>query len=165
MKGLWFLLPLTCHFIGAWAQEEIERWPLSTGVKYGRYVNSPGVNLNVTYRVIGKFHIGRDFSALLTLERDENGKIVKQKELEYNLNAQNLFEMNKRLLVYPIAGIDWSKVTVHPQRGEANTTRFTALNAGGGLELQLKGVRLFLESKWVSRLNMIDITAGVLLSL
>ena len=166
MKRLCFFLIVTCHFAGAaGAQENKERWLLGTGIMYCSHINSPGVNLNVTYRLIGDFHIGPDFSALLTRERNENGTIVKQKELEYNLNAQNLFDVNEHLSIYPLAGIKWSKLTTHREGEKANVTWVTALNSGGGLELRMKIVRLFFETKWVSRLNKLDVTTGVVLQL
>ena len=147
------------------AQEENERWLLGTGVTYCSYINNPGINLNVTYRLIGNLHIGPDFSALLTHEDNENGRQVKRKELEYNINAQQLFEVKERLALYPIVGINWSKVTIHPEDEDPDVRWITAFNAGGGIEWKFKSVRLFLESKWVSRLNKYDITTGILFPL
>lgn len=166
MQRICLLLIIICPFAeGTNAQENKERWFLGTGITYCSYIDSPGLNLNVTYRVFGNFHIGPDFSALLTHEREENGRIVKQKELEYNLNAHQLFDVDDHLALYPLVGINWSKVTVHPEGEDANVTWLTALNTGGGAEFKLKGLRLFLESKWVSRLNKFDVTTGIVLPL
>lgn len=164
MKRLNLLLIAAFHFVVvATAQEDNERWFFGAGITYCSYINSPGVNLNVTYRAIGNFHIGPDFSALLTRERNENGKVVRQKELEFNLNAHYLFAMNERLSIYPLTGINWSKVTIHTDGDDPEVTWLTALNAGGGIEFRLKRTKLFLEPRWVSRLNKIDITLGVIL--
>jgi Outer membrane protein beta-barrel domain len=147
------------------AQEEKSRWLLGTGVTYCSYINNPGLNLNVTYRIVGNLHIGPDFSALLTSEREENGRVVKRKELEYNFNGQYLFPIGKNVEIYPLAGINWSNVTNHPAGQEAVTELVTALNLGGGFEIEIGKVRLFFESKWVSQLNKYDLTTGILFPL
>jgi hypothetical protein len=128
-------------------------------------MNTPGLNLNVTYRVIGNFHIGPDFSALLNKEEKDNGVTVLKKELEYNFNATQLFELNEVLAIYPLAGINLSKVTVHPINGEPSKKVVAALNVGGGLEIELKTLKLFCESKYVSQLDKYDITLGALFRL
>ncbi len=148
-----------------YAQEEKSRWLLGTGITYCSYINSPGLNLNVTYRVIGNLHIGPDFSALLNHEVNENGKNVLRKELEYNFNGQYLFDLNKKLAWYPLVGINWSNITNHPEGQEPVTILTTALNLGTGLELEIGKVRLFFESKWVSQLNKVDLTTGILFPL
>ncbi|MFM9840878.1 MAG: outer membrane beta-barrel protein [Cyclobacteriaceae bacterium] len=147
------------------AQEEKSRWLLGTGVTYCSYINNPGLNWNVTYRIVGNLHIGPDFSALLSSEREENGRVVKRKELEYNFNGQYLFALSKKVEIYPLAGINWSNVTNHPAGQEAVTELVTALNLGGGVEIEIKGVRFFFESKWVSQLNKYDLTTGILFRL
>lgn len=147
------------------AQEEKSRWLIGTGVTYCSYIDNPGLNLNVTYRVIGNLHIGPDFSALLTREREENGRVVKRKELEYNFNGQYLIPISKRVELYPLVGINWSNVTNHPVNQEPVTQLITALNLGGGLEIEVKNIRFFFESKSVSQLNKYDLTTGILLRL
>jgi hypothetical protein len=152
-------------FTNSLAQEEKGRWLLGTGLTYCTYVDNPGLNLNVTYRVIGNLHIGPDFSALLTKEVNENGIIVKRKELEYNFNAQYLFEIGKSVSIYPLVGINRSKVTFHPTGQEPDIRWITALNAGGGIEIKIKMIRLSFESKWVSLLDKYDLTTGILFTL
>jgi len=147
------------------AQEEKSRWLLGTGITYCSYIDNPGLNLNVTYRVVGNLHVGPDFSALLTREREENGVVVKRKELEYNFNANYLFALGRRVEIYPLVGINWSNVTNHPDGGPAVTDLVTALNLGGGLEIEIKKIRIFFESKWVSQLNKYDLTTGILFRL
>jgi len=156
-----YCLPLN----NAYAQEEKPRWLLGAGITYDNYMNTPGINLNATYRVMGNFHIGPDFSALLNKEEKENGITVLKKELEYNFNATQLFELNKVLAIYPLAGINFSKVTVHPINQEPAKKVITALNIGGGLEVELKTLKLFCESKYVSQLDKYDITLGALFRL
>ncbi len=147
------------------AQEEKSRWLIGTGITYCSYIDNPGLNLNLTYRVIGNLHIGPDFSALLTSERGENGTVVKRKELEYNLNGHYLFALGKKVEVYPLTGINWSNITNHPIGQESVTELITALNLGGGVEIEVKSIRLFFESKWVSQLNKYDLTTGILFRL
>jgi len=155
-----------CIFVSfANAQEEKSRWLLGTGITYCSYINSPGLNLNVTYRVIGKLHIGPDFSALLNHEIKENGKDLIRKELEYNFNGQYLFDLTKKIAVYPLVGINWSNITNHPIGQEPVTILTTALNLGTGLEWEIGKASLFFESKWVSQLNKVDITTGILFRL
>ncbi len=155
---------LCIFFSNAHAQKET-RWLLGTGITYCSYIDNPGLNLNITYRVFGNFHVGPDFSALLTRELQENGKVVKRKEVEYNFNAQQLFEVGEKIALYPLVGINWSRVTRHPEGEEPFTEWITAVNAGGGCELQLNKFRLFAESKWVSQLDKYDLTAGILFPL
>src|ERR1043166_5409420 len=112
------LWSFACCFNQANAQEEKPRWLLGAGLTYDNYMNTPGINLNVTYRVIGNFHIGPDFSALLNKEDKENGVTVLRKELECNFNATQLFELSRVIAIYPLAGINFSKVTVHPVNAE-----------------------------------------------
>ncbi|MBI1767024.1 MAG: porin family protein [Bacteroidetes bacterium] len=160
------LVPAYCLlFNPTYAQEEKPRWLLGAGLTYDNYMNKPGVNLNVTYRVIGNFHIGPDFSALLNKEDKENGVTVLKKELEYNFNATQLFELNKVIAIYPLAGINFSKVTTHPVNSEPVKKVVTALNVGGGVELELKSFKLFFESKYVSQLDKYDFTLGALFRL
>lgn len=166
MRRLCLLLTAYCLlFLNAKAQEEKSRWLLGTGITYCSYINTPGLNLNITYRVIGDLHVGPDFSALLTREREEDGRTVKRKELEYNFNAHYLVHLANKIEIYPLAGINWSKVTNHPDGQEAVKELVTALNLGGGVEVEIKSVRLFFESKWVSKLNKYDLTTGVLFRL
>ncbi len=162
----YLLLAALCFLcLNVKAQEEKSRWLLGTGITYCSYIDSPGLNLNVTYRVIGNLHVGPDFSALLTREREEDGVVVKRKEVEYNFNAHYLFGLGKKIEIYPLAGVNWSNVTNHPDGGAAVTELVTALNLGGGVEIEIKKIRLFLESKWVSQLNKYDLTTGILFPL
>jgi Outer membrane protein beta-barrel domain len=156
----YFLLSFSVH-----AQEEKSRWLLGTGITYCSYINNPGLNLNVTYRIVGNLHVGPDFSALLTSEREDNGQVVKRKELEYNFNGHYLFPVGKKVELYPLAGVNWSNITNHLAGQEPVTELVISLNLGGGVELEIKKVRLFFESKWVSQLNKYDLTTGVLFRL
>ncbi len=141
------------------------RWLLGTGITYCSYLGNPGVNLNVTYRLTGNLHIGPDFSAILNDEEYENGKVVIRKELEYNLNAQYLFDIGEKVAVYPLVGVNYSKITVHPEGEEADKRWVTAFNSGGGVEFSLKPVRLFFEAKYVTILRKYDLTLGLLFEL
>ena len=166
MKNGCLLLITYCLFLlEVNAQERESRWLVGTGITYCSYINSPGINLNITYRVIGNFHVGPDFSALLNHEISENGSTDIRKELEYNFNGQYLFYINRKLALYPIAGINWSNITNHVYGQEPVTMLTTALNLGTGLELEIGKVRLFFESKWVSKLNKYDLTTGILVPL
>lgn len=166
MRTLCLVLTAYCLLCSrAHAQEEKSRWLLGAGITYCSYINSPGLNLNVTYRVIGNLHIGPDFSALLNHEITENGKEVIRKELEYNFNGQYLFDIHERLAWYPLVGINWSNITNHPVGQEPVTTLTTAINLGTGVEWEVGKVRLFFESKWVSQLNKVDLTTGFLFRL
>jgi hypothetical protein len=152
-------------FVNANAQEEKPRWLLGAGLTYDNYMNTPGLNLNITYRVIGNFHVGPDFSALLNKEDKENGVTVLKKELEYNFNAAQLFELSKLIAIYPLVGINFSKVTTHPINSEPVKKVVTALNIGGGIEVELRAFKLFCESKYVSQLDKYDLTIGALFRL
>ncbi|HEX5170150.1 MAG TPA: hypothetical protein VFW11_13325 [Cyclobacteriaceae bacterium] len=142
-----------------------QRWVVGSGVTYCSYVDSPGINLNVTYRLAGNLYVGPDFSALLTREVNEAGKVIRRKEVEYNLNLHQLFEVNERVGLYPLVGMNVSKVTNHPDREEPQHRWVTGLNAGGGLELKLSWIRLFVESKYVFHFSKADLTAGFLFDL
>ena len=165
MKVLTGCLLVIYQLLAAKANAQESRWLLGTGITYCSYIDSPGLNLNVTYRVVGNLHIGPDFSALLTREVLENGKTVKKKELEYNFNASYLFEVKKSISLYPLLGINLSEITLHPEGEEANKRLVTALNIGGGIEYQLKKFRLFLEPKYVTELSKLDIATGILFEL
>ncbi|MEO7991794.1 MAG: outer membrane beta-barrel protein [Chryseolinea sp.] len=145
------------------AQEK--RWLFGTGITSCNYIDNPGLNVNVTYRLTGNLHIGPDFSALLNKEISENGKVTKKKELEYNFNAQYLFEIRKKLSLYPLAGINLSRVTFHTEDEMPDKRWITALNLGGGFEYRLEKFRLFVESKYVTQLNKVDVTTGIILEL
>jgi hypothetical protein len=164
MKGLFLLIIVYCLLsTAANAQEKRSKWLLGAGITYCSYIHNPGLNLNITYRLAGNLHIGPDFSALLTRERKDNGVVVSRKELEYNFNATYLLAFSKKVELYPLAGINWSKVTNHPESQRAEINLVTALNLGGGVEFEVKQLRFFLESKWVSVLDKIDVTTGILL--
>lgn len=153
-------------FLHTVAQEsDGERWLLGLGATYCSYVDNPGVNFNATYRVVGNLHVGPDFSAVLTKEIKEDGRVVKRKELEYNFNAQQLFLVSKSISLYPLLGINFSKVTIHPDGEAPDKKVVTALNAGGGIEWKREKVRWFFESKYVSWFHKYDLTAGVLIAL
>lgn len=152
-------------FTNATAQDEEGRWILGTGPTYCSYVDNLGLNLNLTYRIVGNLHIGPDFSALLTKEREEGGRVVKRKELEYNLNAHYLFDVQKNVAIYPLIGINRSKVTTHPDGQAKDVQWITAVNVGSGIEIKIKDIRLFFEAKWVSKLDKYDLTTGILFTL
>jgi hypothetical protein len=158
-----FLCLFSAASVKTIAQEK--RWLVGTGITYCSYIDNPGINVNVTYRLIGNLHIGPDFSALLNKEISENGKVTKKKELEYNFNAQYLFEIRKKLSLYPLTGINLSRVTLHPEGEMPDKRWITALNLGGGFEYRLAKFRLFAESKYVTQLNKIDVTTGIILEL
>jgi hypothetical protein len=121
--------------------------------------------MSVTYRVAGNFFIGPDFSLLLSKEISANGGTVKRKELEYNFNVHQTFEINKNVAAYPLAGVNISKVTSHPT-GEASRSRWiTGINVGGGIEWKLKKISLFLEPKYVLHFSKFDVASGILLAL
>ncbi len=168
MKSVRYLLSFAyCLLITSFAQgqDANKRWLLGAGITYCSYVDNPGLNLNVSYRLIGNFHIGPDFSALLTKEIQEGGRVVKKKEIEYNFNVQQLFEIGKKTALYPLTGVNFSQVTLHPAGQEPDKRWLTALNVGGGLELRLKKFRLFFETKYVTQLDKLDITGGVMIVL
>jgi len=148
-------------FYNAKAQEKT-KWLLGAGITYDNYMNMPGINLNVTYRVVKGLHVGPDFSALLNRDESENGVEVLKKELEYNFNANYLLKISEGLSLYPLAGINFSKVTVHPINSEPSKKIITAMNLGGGLEIELKTFRIFFESKYVTQLRKYDLTLGTL---
>jgi len=141
------------------------RWLVGTGLTYCTYLNSPGINFNVSYRVAGNLHIGPDFSALLSRERDEDGRTVKRKEVEYNLNSHYLVQINESISLYPLVGMNISKLTIHPEGEQPDRKMITALNAGGGFEFEVSALHLFIESKWTSKVDKVDITAGLLFEL
>lgn len=163
------MIRLFCILIGGLflspsvAQES--RLLLGAGITYCSFIGNPGVNLNVTYRVIGNLHIGPDFSAILNSEEKENGKTVVKKELEYNVNGHYIFEVSDKVSVYPLAGINFSKVTIHPVNEEAGKRWITAFNSGGGIEFNFHQKRLFFETKYVSKLEKYDLTIGMLFEL
>jgi hypothetical protein len=128
-------------------------------------MGTPGINLNVTYRLIRNLHIGPDFSALLNKEENENGVAVVKKELEYNFNANYLFKVSTKFSIYPLAGINFSKVTVHAADKSPDKKTVTAFNAGGGFEIEFGTVRIFFETKYVTQLDKYDLTLGTLFKL
>lgn len=166
MKITCLIIIINFHF-AEWtiAQESNERWTLGVGVTYCSYIDSPGLNLSVTYRTAGNFHVGPDLSFLLAQEREENGRRIRHKEVEYNLNAHQIFDLGEHIALYPLTGINWSKVTTHQEGRDPEVKWLTGLNAGGGVELKLKRLKLIFEPKWVSRLNKFDLTTGIVLPL
>lgn len=166
MKHVCLLATAYCLlFESASAQEEKTKWLLGAGITYDNYMNTPGINLNLTYKVIKGLHVGPDFSALLNKEENENGVDVLKKELEYNFNASYLFKLSQKLSIYPLAGINFSKVTIHPMDSEPTKKIITALNAGGGFEIEMRTFRIFFESKYVTQLDKYDLTLGTLIRL
>src|SRR4051812_19687476 len=83
VKGILSLFFIAGLLTPSFSQESSPRWLLGAGLTYCSYVDNPGLNLNVTYRLVGNFHVGPDFSALLTKEVLEGGRFVKKKETEY----------------------------------------------------------------------------------
>jgi opacity protein-like surface antigen len=148
-------------FLAQWVCGQ-ERWLLGAGLTYCSYIDNPGVNLSVTYRIAERFFVGPDFSALLTREREANGVLKKRKEVEYNFNAHQLFELNELLNVYPLAGINVSKVTNHSAMETPQTKWISGVNIGGGMEFKIKSVMLVLESKYVLGFEKFDVTTGLL---
>jgi hypothetical protein len=152
-------------FMSTGLQAQESKWLLGTGITYCSYVQNPGVNLNITYRVFANLHIGPDFSAILNKEVTENGVKIIRKELEYNFNGQYLFDISEKVALYPLVGINFSKITIHPENETADKRLVTALNTGGGIEIKIKRVRLFFESKFVTKFPKYDLTTGVLFQL
>lgn len=145
------------------AQES--RWLLGAGLTYCSFINGPGLNANLTYRLIKDLHIGPDFSALLTQEERENGTVVKRKELEYNFNATYLVTVSKRIACYPLTGINVSKVTVHKITEAAQKRWVSGLNIGSGIEVSFTKCRFFAEGKFVTGLKKYDFSVGILFDL
>jgi hypothetical protein len=145
--------------------QERDRWLLGTGITYCTFIQSPGLNANVTFRPFGNFHVGPDFSALLTTERKEDGRLVKRKELEYNFNGQYLISLGRQLAIYPLVGANMSRVVTHREGEEALIRRIVAANLGSGLELAFSKWHFFLECKYTTRLVKYDFTTGVLIGL
>jgi hypothetical protein len=157
-----FLLTLTV--IPDFAQET-ERWLLGTGLTYCSYLNHPGINLNVTYRLGKHIHIGPDFSAILTRESQSGARWTKKKELEFNLNSQYYFSISEKLKCYPLTGLNVSKATNHIESSKADVRWIADINAGAGTELHFSNVRFFVEGKHVIRLSKYDLTIGLLVPL
>ncbi len=143
-------------------KQEEGRWIIGAGAAYDSYTQTPGLNVNLTSRILGNFHIGPDFSIMLNNELDDNGKKEIRKEFEFNFNAQQLFEIGKRWAIYPLTGINLSKITKHPVGQEAEGKWVTGLNLGGGFEFTLKKNKLFCEGKYVTYIQKWDITIGYL---
>lgn len=160
-----FLLALACTTFSAltWAQEK--QWLIGAGITYSTFMNQPGVNLNITYQPIGNLHIGPDFSALLTREQRENGSLVKRKELEYNFNTTYLFFLKDKFAIYPVAGVNFSKIAVHKEGEAIEKKWFTGINAGAGLEYELNKYRIFLEVKYVTSIVKYDTSLGLIIEL
>jgi hypothetical protein len=142
--------------------ETKQRWLLGAGLSYDNFTNTPGLNLNITYRILGHFHIGPDFSAFLNNTTEDNGNKTIRKEFEFNLNGQQLFEVSEKVGLYPYSGLNWSKVTTHLLGEEPNEKWVTGINLGGGIEIKLKKIKLFSETKYVTKLDKWDISAGIL---
>lgn len=139
-----------------------ERFVIGGGLTYCSYQRTPGINLNATCRVIRQLYIGPDFSLLLTRRDDDRGLLVKRKELEYNLNATYLIPIAKMVDVYPVVGLNVSKITVHAEGTGPDERWVRALNIGGGLEVKKKSIRYFTELKYVSTPSKFDLTIGIL---
>lgn len=152
-------------FMGISLSSFAQKLLLGGGLTYCSYVRNPGINASLTYKLVGELYAGPDFSALLTKEIRENGSHVKRKELEYNFNVHYLFNLGDIVKIYPLTGLNISKITVHPEGGLAVKNWVKALNAGAGLEFEWKEFRLFAEFKYVSQLSKYDVTSGILFPL
>lgn len=156
---------LTIFLVLVTWQINAQRWLVGGGIVYCSYVDNPGINLNLTYRVIRNFYVGPDVSALLTKKSDVRGTLIKRKELEYNFNGHYLFDLNEHASLYPIFGLNASKLTVHTA-GEYPVKRsLLAANFGGGMELRMRIVRTVLEIKYTSTIEKVDVSAGVVFPL
>ncbi|MFN0049105.1 MAG: hypothetical protein ACKVOU_08295 [Cytophagales bacterium] len=145
------------------AQNEKEgRWIVGAGVVFDSYTLSPGLNFNATYRILGNFHLGPDFSIMLDNTVTEDGKREVRKAFEFNLNVQHVFEINDNWAIYPFTGPNLSKITIHPVGEEAVEKWVAALNLGAGIEYSLKKNKLFCEGKYVTYFDKWDIAAGYL---
>ncbi|MFZ6013012.1 MAG: hypothetical protein ACOYXT_21900 [Bacteroidota bacterium] len=145
------------------AQEK--KFLLGSGLTYCSDVHHPGINASLTFKLVGELHAGPDFSVLLTTETMDDGSQVKRKELEYNFNVHYLFDIANAIKAYPLAGLNVSKITVHPEGDLAAKKWVKALNAGAGLEYEWKKFRLFAEFKYVYQLRKYDVTSGILFPL
>ena len=145
--------------------QETKRWWLGTGLTYCSYLNNPGINVNVTYRLGNHIHIGPDFSAILTKESHDGTNWVKRKELEFNFNIQYYLPMSERIKYYPLTGLNVSKVTHHKENFPADVRWVAAINAGMGTEFHFKALRVFVEGKYVLKLSKYDLTTGLLFPL
>ncbi len=163
MKTIFSFLFLSIAVSGF--SQETKRWLLGTGVTYCSYLDNPGVNVNVTYRLGKHFHIGPDFSAILTRESHSGTRWVKRKELEFNFNGQYYLSISEQLKCYPLTGLNISKVTNHEESFDADVRWVTDINAGMGTEFHLRTVRIFVEGKYVLRFSKYDLTIGLLLPL
>jgi hypothetical protein len=141
---------------------QAERWSAGFGLTYCSCVDRPGVNLNISYRVKGNFFIGPDFSALLEKRIHRYTRLLVHTEVEYNLNAHQLIEIIKGVEVYPLAGINLSKITFKSGNEEPMTQWVKAINTGLGAEAHVGKAKLFTEGKYVTRIKKFDFTIGVL---
>jgi hypothetical protein len=145
--------------------QESKRWWLGTGLTYCSFLNNPGINLNVTYRIGNHIHIGPDFSAILTRESKSGSGWTKRKELEFNFNTQYYFSISEKIKYYPFTGLNVSKITKHEENFSPDIRWVTNVNAGMGTELHFKNLRIFVEAKYVLGLSKYDLTTGILFPL
>jgi hypothetical protein len=161
LKKILFILTHT-FILSGYAQKKILA---GAGITYCNYIDRPGVNLNLTYQLTERIHFGPDFSAILTRKTKEDDAILKRKEVEYNFNGQYLFKIHKAVEIYPLVGINFSKLTVHNEGMFPQKRWIAAMNYGGGMEAEFQGFKLFCESKYVSQLSKVDFTIGILCEL
>ena len=146
------------------ANGQEQKWFVAGGVTYCSFVNNPGINISVTYRLADDLYIGPDFSAILTKVEKSNGTSRKQKELEYNFNAHYTFEFTPAISAYPLTGINFSKVTLHERGHEPQKQFITAFNIGCGAEFKVREITWFAEGKHVSQFDKYDVTVGAIIA-
>ena len=136
------------------------RWLLGLGVSYDNYTKRPGLNPNVTYRLIANLFMGPDVTFMLKRVSYLNGVREERREIEYNFNANQLIHVNETWAVYPMAGVNLSKETVQVEGQPETKQVYLGLNIGGGLEAELKTFKLFFEAKYVTEPQRYDVTLG-----
>ena len=124
---------------------------LGGGIERNLTIDAFGGNLRAYYNVGDHFCIGPEFSAFLpkTIEREDETEEIHVWEV--NLNAHYIFELNHKLGVYPIIGLNYTRereeITLlnSTEAPEEETVTAWAANFGFGFHVPFDQVVPFAE--------------------
>ncbi|MFT7032031.1 MAG: hypothetical protein ACJA2S_000527 [Cyclobacteriaceae bacterium] len=127
-----------------------QSYNLSLAGVYGDNIERLGINARVYYNLPNdKVCFGTEYSHFLTNNFSEGGHDISKKLYEFNFNVHYIIELEEKLGVYPVAGLNLSKeresfVDSHGDTEKENFSGF-GTNLGFGIHRSFNRWMLFAE--------------------
>ena len=142
------LIPYLILTLCVWGHGAVaQSYSLGAGLAYGDDIKEPGINVRGYYNLAGnRICFGPEFTYFKKRTENSASEELDVSLFELNFNAHYIFEVNHKLGVYPIVGLNYSQEKEkYADTGEEDTLKKWGANLGIGTHYAVNKFTAFLE--------------------